>query len=160
MLGRKHSEETKRKMSITKKANPKPAHMKGKLFKKGQVPWNKGNKEFMKGARHWNWQGGISKRKGYRDFIENRRRARKLQNGGQHSWGDWETLKAQYNFTCPSCKKCEPHIKLGVDHIIPISKGGSDNIENIQPLCKPCNSRKHTATTKFLSDDFRLPPPF
>ncbi len=68
---------------------------------------------------------------------------RKKGNSGSHTLGEWETLKAQYNWTCPFCKKAEPKIKLTEDHIIPLSKGGSDNIENIQPLCLICNCKKY-----------------
>ncbi len=78
-----------------------------------------------------------------------RRRERIKLSGGFHSVGEWENLKAQYNWTCPSCKKIEPEIKLTRDHIIPVSRGGSDNIENIQPLCNPCNVLKRTSTIRY-----------
>jgi 5-methylcytosine-specific restriction endonuclease McrA len=70
------------------------------------------------------------------------RRIRELGANGNHTLGEWENLKAQYNFKCPSCLKSEPEIRLTEDHIIPLSKGGSHNIENIQPLCRRCNARK------------------
>ena len=86
----------------------------------------------------------------YRDDDRKRvRRERIKLSGGFHSKGEWETLKAQYNWVCPSCGKKEPEIKLTRDHIISISKGGSDNIENIQPLCVSCNSRKSTNTIRY-----------
>lgn len=48
------------------------------------------------------------------------------------------------------CLRCGNYTaKLTADHIIPLTRGGSDGIENIQPLCKGCNSRKGTKTIDY-----------
>ena len=69
--------------------------------------------------------------------------------GATHSFQEWELLRKQYGFTCPCCLLAEPEIKLSEDHIVPLSKGGTDLIENIQPLCLKCNFKKHTKTIKY-----------
>ena len=104
-----------------------------------------------------NWKGGISKKPDYSAknlkrwreknpdkavLQTQRRRAFKVNADGYFTLGEWELLKKQYGYTCPSCGKKEPEIKLTVDHIIPLSRGGSDYVENIQPLCGSCNSKK------------------
>lgn len=145
--GYKLSEEHKRKISETNKKNP-TCYWLGKKRPLHSLESKIKMSEAHKGEKHYNWQGGITtyERKLY---LNMRRRIMKIGNGGEHTQGDWETLKAQYNWTCPCCHKSEPEIKLTVDHIISLLKGGSDNIENIQPLCRSCNSKKHTKIIKY-----------
>lgn len=40
------------------------------------------------------------------------------------------------------CVTCGTYIRLTVDHKIPVSKGGSDDPSNLQPMCLTCNIRK------------------
>ena len=40
------------------------------------------------------------------------------------------------------CLACGSDEELSVDHIQPVSKGGTNDMENLQTLCRPCNSRK------------------
>ena len=88
-----------------------------------------------------------------KDVLRRDRKAVRLKriktNGGSHSVGEWNNLKLKYNFTCLSCKKREPEIKLTRDHIVSLSNKGTDSIENIQPLCVSCNSKKSTQSIKY-----------
>lgn len=45
-------------------------------------------------------------------------------------------------FRCRGCAKSPPEVQLQIDHIIPIAQGGSNDISNLQTLCKTCNRRK------------------
>ncbi len=74
--------------------------------------------------------------------YQNNRRSRKLGNGGKFTSSEWIAVKNKFSNTCLCCDLKEPDIKLTPDHVIPLAKGGSNSIDNIQPLCKRCNSKK------------------
>lgn len=70
----------------------------------------------------------------------NRRRAIKVNAGGEISAQDWQEIKAQFGGKCLKCGRND--LPLTMDHIIPLFVGGTNDPSNIQPLCKPCNSSK------------------
>ena len=73
----------------------------------------------------------------------NRRRALKYASKSTHTEEEWQELKAFYSFKCLRCGAQEPDIKLTRDHVVPLTQGGSDSIDNVQPLCARCNSKKN-----------------
>jgi 5-methylcytosine-specific restriction endonuclease McrA len=77
----------------------------------------------------------------YSNAAVHRRRARAQSNGGSHTAKEWRALCAQYNHRCLCCGEAK---QLTKDHIVPLEKGGTDDISNLQPLCLDCNLRKHT----------------
>jgi 5-methylcytosine-specific restriction enzyme A len=40
------------------------------------------------------------------------------------------------------CNYCGSYNRIEIDHIKPISKGGTNDLDNLQFLCKPCNLKK------------------
>ncbi len=46
------------------------------------------------------------------------------------------------NFTCQYCGRYGRGVKLEIDHIIPVSKGGATDIRNLITACRECNRAK------------------
>lgn len=53
-------------------------------------------------------------------------------------------------FRCQYCGRSAPDVVLEVDHIIPVAKGGDDDIMNLVTSCRDCNRGK---SAKELTDD-------
>jgi 5-methylcytosine-specific restriction endonuclease McrA len=80
--------------------------------------------------------------------VRTLRRARELGAAGSHTNAEWLALVARYGGRRGYCGAVGP---LEPDHRVPLSRGGSNDIENIIPACRRCNTRKRTLT----EDEFR-----
>jgi len=73
--------------------------------------------------------------------YNNRRRCRKINAEGSFTVKEWKDLCNKYG---NKCLNCGINGTMTIDHIVPLSKGGTNWISNIQPLCRSCNAKKHT----------------
>jgi len=94
-------------------------------------------------------------------IIKDRRRARQHAAVGRHTAGEWRALVEKFEGRCVCCQQHFGIRKLTRDHVVPLALGGSDSIENIQPLCRSCNSRKgawHTTDYRNKKRDAEASP--
>lgn len=79
-----------------------------------------------------------------RKRIHSRIRAQRLAEArarGTHTEDQWLAILDKYDYRCVRCG-CRPIGRPCKDHITPIYQGGSDALENLQPLCRECNTAK------------------
>ena len=51
---------------------------------------------------------------------------------------------ARDSFRCQYCGRTPPAVRLHVDHVLPVAKGGTNEDENLVTSCSDCNHGKHT----------------
>lgn len=47
-------------------------------------------------------------------------------------------------YRCRECGASKDEATLEIDHILPVAKGGTNDIDNLQTLCRECNRKKYT----------------
>jgi HNH endonuclease len=111
--------------------------------------WRASLKEFIRFTKRNNagtpsaGGGGLIKAK---DKISKRRKEKYITKSMR-----FDVLKRD-NFKCRLCGASpadDPKVRLQVDHIIPVSKGGETFFSNLQTLCRDCNLGK---TNKLIAE--------
>ncbi len=92
----------------------------------------------------------VQKRKSWERNGNHKRRIRMYratQSTEKLTAEQWEAILDKYGRKCLACGRTD--VKLTLDHIVPISKGGKHTADNAQPLCRPCNTHKGVKTTDY-----------
>ena len=82
-----------------------------------------------------------------------RRRVRMANFGGNFTSKEFKVLCEAFENKCAYCGQ---ELPLGPDHLVPLSRGGSNSIDNIVPCCRYCNSAKHAKTYEEYVEQLRL----
>ena len=59
-------------------------------------------------------------------------------------------------YQCQSCGKTANETNLTIDHIIPLARGGQNDISNLHTLCFTCNQQKSDKTDHRFRRHFEL----
>lgn len=110
---------------------------KAKILAKQAVFYVANKEVLLKRSSKWKKENPEQSRR-----IASRRRARKNQAGGDHTVAQIKALYTKQGGKCPICRITFKGKKYNVDHVVPLFRGGSNGIENIQLLCETCNKQK------------------
>lgn len=75
-----------------------------------------------------------------------RRRARENDASGTYTWGEVTKLWISIGKACAYCHEGKRNDEIEPDHVVPLSRGGSNSITNVVPACHPCNGDKRDLT--------------
>lgn len=69
-----------------------------------------------------------------------RRKAREVSATGAFTWSEFMRIAARFDYCCAYCG--ERVGQLQPDHVVPLSRGGSNSTTNLLPSCARCNGDK------------------
>jgi hypothetical protein len=161
MKGRTFTDETRKKLSDAHKNLHKDiSGAKNPFYGRRHSPESIAK---ISGPNNHTWKGGVTAAQSSRKYrkkypervrvINQNRRARERGAEGSHTEAEWLRVKVINAYLCAGCGDIAFNIKLTEDHIIPLSRGGTNYISNIQPLCPYCNCRKWATLPDEISID-------
>ncbi len=105
---------------------------------KSAKAWAKANPERRnEQTRKW-----LREHPGAQSIFKSNRRAKEsaaYSDGSVEKF--WPMILKAYQGLCAYCEKPAK----GMDHVIPLARGGQHVASNVRPACHSCNSRKHTS---------------
>ena len=87
-------------------------------------------------------------------MLRTRLNERRIRPTERVNWpkGLKRQLMRQQDNTCVYCGTRRIATSLDIDHMVPAVRGGSNDVGNLQVICRPCNQRKGLQT----DEEFRL----
>jgi 5-methylcytosine-specific restriction endonuclease McrA len=138
---KRNPEKAREAMRRWRERNPELGRERNRRYKRAAQLRNPAKINAQKAAYH-------AAHPEYKRAKDHAYRARKIAAGGSFTGAEWRDLVARWGNLCAYDGRAGP---LEPDHRLPLSRGGTNFIENILPACRSCNGRKH----KMTEEEFR-----
>lgn len=69
-----------------------------------------------------------------------RRKAAERNATGTFTWSEFMRIARRFDYTCAYCGERDGQLES--DHVVPLSRGGSNSTTNLLPSCRSCNADK------------------
>lgn len=149
---RKYQEEHKEQIAEYKKAWTKANAARTAASKREYYERNR--EEVIARSEEWA-ENNLEKVRRFKANNKRMRRAAKHASPGNFTAKEFEDLCGEYGNRCLCCGITG--VELEADHVVPLTRGGSDDIENIQPLCGTCNRSKFVKIVDYRTGENALP---
>lgn len=150
-----HKQAVKDRVSAWRKANPEKRREQAR--RGGKAARLRDPEKLRKRFRDWAAKNPEKQRERHDEWIaKNPEKHRKIRREagrryenrkrgavGEHSLEEWQNLVDSFDGLCAYCGERPGNER---DHVLPLSRGGSDYVENILPACRSCNASKHDKT--------------
>ncbi len=162
---KEHQRYHLKKDEINQKTREKKQQCPDIFREKKKREYQKNRDYQLRKSREWRLANPDRKRANNRRWFEsNRQKIRQMSRiskakrrdwaaGARYSLADWQAMCDCFNSVCLCCGS---DAALTVDHVIPLSRGGTNTIENLQPLCRHCNLSKNNRHSTDYRDPDRL----
>lgn len=136
--GKRYKEKNRQKINIRQNER---YHFEPEKHRAYQVNYSK--KEGVKEKKKVLFAEWSKKNRHILKIKEDKRRAFLKGCEGSHTHEQAMVVLESQKYRCINCNCCLKKNEKHKDHIMPLSRGGSNNIKNIQYLCRSCNLSKN-----------------
>ena len=133
---KRNPEKAREAMRRWRQRNPELRRERNRQYKRAAQLRNPAKMNAQKAAYH-------AAHPEYKRAKDHAYRARAQAALGSFTAHEWRELQERWGGVCAYDGKSGP---LEADHRVPLSRGGTNFIDNILPACRRCNGRKHEMT--------------
>lgn len=111
--------------------------------------WNDENRETVR-ASQARYHASDRYKAIHADRERLRRSAKKCPEGIKPSLIDWDAICEKFGRHCVYCGSED---RITIEHLTPLSRGGTNDVDNIAPACWACNVSKNNKTLEEYAPD-------